>query len=418
VSGADTSGEMAVLRASARRLATYGVTGPSIDGWTAVPAEAVAPVAVSARTPGCVLRWATTAGGGPPGVGSSLTVYGPRGEVVQVAADVTADAAERAAALLDRPGAGALLHRALTVDWPAYEAPARVGDVCRALGVPLALLTVDSTEDTSPAPAGVDVGLVLGRLDPGVAAAQSALTGQSGWIVPQAEGWYLRIWDREGARHPLPAIALTLSQGHRDRFALAVWWTGGPAAPGRRAGLLVARAGRAVAAHEWSPRFDLGLGHTAGAGRTLAATFGVPGRALDVTAALRRDASDPLGALVDLLTRLRVPTSAVGLGEAELVELARSTAGAVHSPRLSPLRAVVHAIQQAPATTVVERAARERPAWYRVANAGLAVVMALATVVLYLNWRWGTVAVGWVALAAATTVGLVLAVRPRRRRRR
>jgi hypothetical protein len=411
----DPLGELAVLRASGRRLATYGVTGPSIDGWTAVPAEAVAPLALTTRAPGCVLRWVATT------VEPSLTVYGPGGEVVQLAGDAAPDAAERAAALLDRSGAGPVLHRAFTVDWPGYETPARVGDVCRVLGIPLGLLALDSTEDTTPVPAGPDVGFVLGRLDPDAAAAQSALTGQAAWIVPLPRGWYLRVGDGQPTHHPLPATALSLSQGHRDRFALAVWWTGGPVEaggrdPGRRAGLLLSRAGRAVAAHEWSPRFDLGLGHTAGAGRTLATAFGVPERTLDVTAALRRDASDPVGALVDLLTLLRVPTFPIGLGQAELVDVARSTAGAVHAPRLSPLRAVVHAIGEAPVTTAVERAARERPPWYRVANAVLATVLALATVVLTVNWRWGTIEWTWVALSAATTVGFALAARPRHRR--
>ena len=46
-------------------------------------------------------------------------------------------------------------------------------------------------------------------------------------------------------------------------------------------------------------------------------------------------------------------------------------------------------------------------------NAVIAAVMAFATFVLYLNWRWGSVEWWWVALGAATTVGYALAVRAR-----
>jgi hypothetical protein len=210
---------------------------------------------------------------------------------------------------------------------------------------------------------------------------------------------------------------MTLSQAHRDAFALAVWWSV-VGSRSVRAGLFLSRSGRAVTAHEWSPRVDLGIEHTASAGRALAAAFHVPERALDVTSVLRRDAADPVRALTDLLTLLRVPTTPVGLDQDELLGTARSTPGALHAPRLSPLRAIVHAVQQAPATNVVERAARERPRWYRVLNGLIAAAMAFLTSVLYLNWRWGTIAGWWVMLAAVTTVGYALAARPRRRRRR
>jgi hypothetical protein len=206
-------------------------------------------------------------------------------------------------------------------------------------------------------------------------------------------------------------VAIGLSEGHRDGFALAVWWSGT-----RRAGLLLSRSGRAVAAHEWS-RVDLGLDHTAAAGRVLAATFHVPERALDVTSVLRRDATDPAGALVDLLTLLRVPTPLVGLEQDRLVDAARSVPGAVHAPRLSTLRAIVHAVQQTPATNVVDRAARERPRWYRVVNGLVAVVMGLATFVLYLNWRWDVLSGWWVVLGAVTTLVYAVGTRPPRRRR-
>jgi hypothetical protein len=229
---------------------------------------------------------------------------------------------------------------------------------------------------------------------------------------------------------------MSLSQGHPDGFALAVWWSGPPPAGsasspsvastslvprsdvGSRAGLFLARSGRAVTAHEWSPRVDLGIEHTASAGRALAAAFHVPERALDVTSLLRRDAADPVLALTDLLTLLRVPTMPIGLDQDGLLGTARSVPGAVQAPRLSPLRSIVHAIQQAPATNVVDRAARERPRWYRVVNALIAAVMVFLTFVLYLNWRWGAIAGWWVVLGAATTVGYALAARPRRHRRR
>jgi hypothetical protein len=425
------AGELAVLRASGHRLAAYGIAGPSMGGWTTVPAESLAPLALTTRTPGCVLRW-------PPGpdatlpdatlpdatlldvTGPSVTVYGAGGEVVQLDGEATAELAERAATLLGEPGAGPVLHRALTVDSPFYEAPDRVGDVCRAVGVPLDLLVPDSTVD--PARSDVvraDVGFVLLRLGAAAAAVQSPLTRQSAWIMPAGRSWCLQVWDGQPPRQPLPATAMTLSLAHRDGFALAVWWSppSGVEGPGR-AGLFLSRSGRAVAAHEWSPRFDLGIDHTASAGRALAAAFGVPERALDVTSVLRRDAADPVRALIDLLTLLRVPTAGVGSDQHELVATARATPDAVHAPRLSPLRAMVHAVRQAPATNIVDRAARERPRWYRVLNALIAAAMAFLTFVLYLNWRWDTIAGWWVVLGAATTVGYVLAARPRGRRRR
>jgi hypothetical protein len=179
--------------------------------------------------------------------------------------------------------------------------------------------------------------------------------------------------------------------------------------------VFLSRSGRAVTAHEWS-RVDLGIAHTAAAARALAAAFHVPERALDVTSVLRRDAAEPVRALVDLLTLLRVPTVPVGLDQDRLVEVARSAPGAGPAPRLSPLRAIVHAVQQAPVTNVVDRAARERPRWYRVLNGLIAAAMAFFTFVLYLNWRWDAIAGWWVLLGAATTVGYALgARRPRRR---
>jgi hypothetical protein len=233
----------------------------------------------------------------------------------------------------------------------------------------------------------------------------------------------MQVWDGQPPRQPLPAAAMTLSQAHRDGFALAIWWSAPSAegerrGPGARAGLFLSRSGRAATAHEWSPRVDLGIEHTASAGRALAAAFHVPERALDVTSVLRRDAADPIRALTDVLTLLRIPTVPVGLDQNGLIEMARSTPGARPAPRLSPLRAIVHAVQQDPATNFVDRAARERPRWYRVLNGFIAVAMAFLTFVLYLNWRWGTIAGWWVVLGAATTVGYALAARPRRRRRR
>jgi hypothetical protein len=115
---------------------------------------------------------------------------------------------------------------------------------------------------------------------------------------------------------------------------------------------------------------------------------------------------------------LRVPADLVGLGQAELVAAARSAPGARHVPRLSPLRAVAHALRETPADTVVDRAVRERPTWYRVLNAIIAVLMAFFTFVLYLNWHWDTISGWWVALGAVTTLGYAVSVHPRRRRPR
>lgn len=406
------AGDVAVLRASVHRLAAYGVTGASLEGWTAVPEDALAGLALTVRTPGCLIRWDPP----PSEVESpSVTVFGAAGEVVRLAGDATPELAERAADLLGQPGAGAVLHRALTVDAPFYDASARVGDVCRAVGVPLALVAGTSTEDsaaTGSAPA--DVGFVLLRRDAATAAAESPLTRQSAWIVPLGQGWSLQVWDGQPPRHPLPSAAMSLSQGG---FALAVWWGRPPAdvSVAVRAGFLLARSGRAVAAHEWSTRIDLGIGHTAATARALTAAFGVPDRSLDVTAVLRRKVRDPLDALLELLALLRVPAVAVGLGQEDLVQMARSAPGAVHAARLSKLCTVLRALGE-PAT-VVDRAARERPPWYRVVNAVIAVVMAFATFVLYVNWRWGTVEWWWVAVGAATTVGFAATARPVRRRR-
>ena len=264
-----------------------------------------------------------------------------------------------------------MLHRALTVDSPFYDASARVGDVCRAVGVPLALLAGSSTEDVmASGPVSADVGFVLLRLDPATAAAESPLTRQSAWIVPMGRGWCLQVWDGQPPRHPLPAAAMSLSQGHRDGFALAVWWARPPAEaaapadiatagsarlaprsesamapPVVRAGFLFARSGRAVAAHEWSTRVDLGVGHTAATAGSSRPRSGNRTAALDITAVLRRrvsvpeptservparvaDKGDPMGALLDLLTLLRVPEGPVGLDQEDLVEMARSAPGA------------------------------------------------------------------------------------------
>jgi len=411
--------ELAVLRASGPRLAPYGIVGPSLGGWTAVPAESLPPLALTIRTPGCVLRWPAA----PDVTAPTITVYGAGGEVVELDRDATAESAERAAVLLGAPGAGRLLHRALTVESPFYDAPERLGDVCRAVGVPLDLLSQGSTvDDAGSAEVSADVGFVLVRLDAAVAAVESPLTRQSAWIVPMGRGWCMQVWDGQAPRQPLPAAAMNLSQGHRDGFALAVWWSGPPPGPGSvvgsRAGLFLSRSGRAVTAHEWSPRVHLGIEHTAAAGRALAAAFHVPERTLDVTSVLRRDAADPVLALTDLLTLLRVPTMPVGLDQHRLVDTARSTPGAVHAPRLSPLRAIIHAVQQAPAANVIDRAARERPRWYRFVNGLIAAAMAFLTLVLYVNWRWDAIGGWWVLLGAATTVGYALAARSRRRGRR
>jgi hypothetical protein len=397
--------QLACLRASGHRLAPYGVAGPSRDGWTAVPVDTLAALALRSHSPGCAIDCADEL---------TVTVFGPDGEVVWLDAVAGADAAARAAALLGQPRAGDLVHRALTVEFEYYDTAARVADVCRAVGIPVALLdpdsTVDSTLDASVPDVVPDVGFVLVRLDIASAVAEAPLARQSAWLAPMGPAWTIHVWDGEPPRHPLPAAAIGFSQGHRDGPALALWWASD------RAGFLLATAGRAVCAHEWSRRLDLGIDHTAGAGRSLAAAFRVAERALDVTAVLRREPSDPVRALVDLLRLLDVPTELVGRTSPELIEAVRSARGAVHAPRLSPLRSVAHAMREAPATNLVDRAVRERPWWYRIVNAVVAVLMALLTFALYLSWHHGTVAGWWVALSAATTVSYAVAVRPARRR--
>jgi len=392
---------LSVLWASGHRLAGYGVTGRSMDGWTVVPAEALAELARRCRRPGCAID-----------DGPAVTVVGPDGDAVRLDGAATLPDAARAATLLGQPDAAGLVHRALSVDSPFYDEPARVVDVCRAVGIPAALLAPDeSTMDGPAVDATADVGFVLLRLDATTAAAEAPLARHSAWVLPMGRGWALHVWDGQAPRQPLPDTAIGFSHG-ANRFALAVWWAAD------RAGFLFARSGRAVSAHEWSPRVDLGVGHTAEAGRTLSSAFRVPDRALDVTSALRRSPARPVEALVELLTLLGVPTDLVGRTGEELIEAARSAPGAVHTPRLSPLRAVAHALRETPADTAVDRAMRERPAWYRLLNAAVASVMAFLTVVLFVNWRWGSIEWWWVALSAATTLSYAAAVRPGRRRRR
>jgi hypothetical protein len=68
------AGEFSVLRASVHRLAAYGVTGASMEGWTAVPEDALAALALIFRTPGCLIRWDKSPRSAEPDIAPSVAV--------------------------------------------------------------------------------------------------------------------------------------------------------------------------------------------------------------------------------------------------------------------------------------------------------------------------------------------------------
>ncbi|GEM_PF-1621465 len=65
----------------------------------------------------------------------------------------------------------------------------------------------------------------------------------------------------------------------------------------------------------------------------------------------------------------------------------------------------------------IARVGRDRPLWYRLLNGVAAVVFALATAVLYVNWQWGTVELWWVIVGAVVTLWCAWDARPARRRK-
>ncbi|HEX6871415.1 MAG TPA: insulinase family protein [Micromonosporaceae bacterium] len=69
------------------------------------------------------------------------------------------------------------------------------------------------------------------------------------------------------------------------------------------------------------------------------------------------------------------------------------------------------------AVDAVARVGRERPGWYRLLNALGAVILTLATVVLYLGWRAGSENGWWVISSAVFALWCAWDARPARRRR-
>jgi len=64
----------------------------------------------------------------------------------------------------------------------------------------------------------------------------------------------------------------------------------------------------------------------------------------------------------------------------------------------------------------IARLGRGRPVWYRLLNGVGAVLFALSTAVLYINWRHGTVELWWVIVGVAVTLWCAWDARPARRR--
>jgi hypothetical protein len=391
---------LVLVRASDYHLERAGVpAGRSLDGWSQVYGDPAA-AAAAARSPALVIE-----------DGPTLTIYAPDGSVAgPLDGSSGPDELRRVASLTGlagEPGAAEVLRAALA---PHGDPELRLADLCRTLGVPLDLVFATGEADAAAAPVpGADVGVVLMRSPVPAVAASAPLTRQSAWAVPLGPQWTWLTWDGDGAPAPLPAVAATLSSGEREP-ALAYWWSP------HRGGFVLAVKGHVVAAHEWGAGVPVDVEATGPAAGALSREFRVSDQRLAIVALLRRD-DPPADLLIELLGLLRIPTDLVGLGWPAVVDRAAGTPDAVHTPRLSTIQAIGHAVRERPPSGPLDRVLRERPLWYRVLNLVVGITMALSTVVLFVARAAGaSISVWWLVTGVVTTALFLRDARPRRKR--
>ncbi|NES14753.1 MULTISPECIES: hypothetical protein [Micromonospora] len=397
--------EIRVIHATAYRIAALAHAVPASlraqsNGWSRVDAD-MAALSVTTRAASFLLR--------VDDVGTlSLLVHGPDGGATGPldAASTEAELAQ-AVGIFGLPDGAGVLRQALAPAASArYDTAARLADVCRALGAPLELLTVDPTDPQREPekPAQPEAGVVLVYAPVAVAAAAGPLALQSAWTVPLGTQWSMHVWDGDG--QPTAPVHAAEALGDAGRVTLAYWWSA------RTAGVLLTRDGRVAGAHEWGSAVVATPESTARLGRALAEEFRLPEQVLAVITLLRRTDLAPSDTLAALCMLLRLPAEIVGLTAEELARWAASVPGAVHTEKLPVMAAVVHSVREAPPDTVLDELSARRPGWYRLANGVVAAVMAAATALLALLWRQEVASGWWVLLGVATTVSYAWGLRP------
>ncbi|WP_329106965.1 hypothetical protein OG792_02520 [Micromonospora sp. NBC_01699] len=407
-----------VVRASAYRLGALADAAPATplaeaDGWTRLRSSGadgegtdLAALSVAARTPACRLR---VDGDG----GLRLSAYGPDGGSVGPLDGTCAESdALAVAALFGLPDGAAVLHRALTSPSTGYHPTARLADACRALGLPLELLTPAGSAPVTAraaAPAQPEVGVVLMYAPARVAAADAPLTTQSAWTVPVDESRSLHLWDGRGQRASLALAAEVLAD---KRWAtLAYWWSE------RTAGFVLTRRNRVAGAHEWGGGAPVTPEATARAGRQLAEEFGIPEQALTVTALLRRTDLVPVAALTELGELIGVPVDVIGRGAGELADWAATVPGAVRTERMGFAAAVVHSVREYSAKPPKADPYHPRPRWQRILSGVRLLVFVPILALGVAGWLRGEVSGWWVLLGVVLTADAAWGLRPGRRSR-
>jgi hypothetical protein len=403
------AGEIQVVRATPYRIATLAADVPasilaSAHGWSRVEGDITA-LSVATGTAGCVLRSSDDGA-------LSVLVHMPDGTAV---GPLDADSAQlelaRAVEVFGLPDGATVLHRALTATSPWYDPPTRLADACRALGVPLQLVTAAGPAPPAPVQTAaiLEVGVVLVHATVTAAAADAPLTGHAAWTVPLGDQWSLHAWD--GSDEPPSLIDAAVALAGKQRTTLAYWWSG------RTAGFLLTRRNRVAAAHEWGGEAPKTAESIALAGEALAEEFRLPGQAPTVAALLRDTDRTPEEALAALCQLLRLPAEVVGRTYEDLAVWAVGVPGAVHTDRLGFASAVAHAVREAPPSNVFDDLSKRRPMWYRLVNGLVAVVMGLSTALLALLWHWHMMSGWWVLGGIFTTLSYAWGLRPGRQKK-
>jgi hypothetical protein len=404
--GALASAEPAPILTEASGWSRLDVDG-SVDGSAGGPARTdLGALSVAARAPACLLNVDDDGG-------LRLFAYGPDGSFIGPL-DATSAGADvlSAVRLFGLPDGAAVLHRALTSESSSYDVATRVADACRALGLPLELLTPTGPDPVTVigAPPGQpEVGVVLVYAPAVAAAADAPLTRQSAWTVPVDGLRSLHLWDGRGEPINLTMAAEVLAE--RRRPTLAYWWSE------RTAGFLLTRRNRVAGAHEWGGSAPVTPEGTASTGRQLADQFGVPEQALTVIALLRRTDRAPMEALTELGRLLDVPVDIVGWSAAELTDWAASVPGAVRTERLGFAAAVAHSVREDSVKPVRGAHYQHRPAWRRLLNGLLLLVSGPFTVFFVVSWIRGEGSGWWVLLGLLLTTEAASGIRPGRRSR-
>ncbi|WP_326561179.1 hypothetical protein [Micromonospora sp. NBC_01796] len=412
---AENGETIGAVRATAYRLGALAdassvtVLGEA-DGWTrldVVDGVDLGALSVAARTPACLLRVDDDT------FGLRLSAYGPDGASVGPL-DVTCTESDALSVvtLFGLPDGAAVLHRALTSPSTGYHPPARLADACRAVGLPLELLTPAGSAPVivlGAPPAQPEVGVVLVYASAVNAAAAAPLTTQSAWTVPIDGKRSLHLWDGRGERANLALAAEVLAD--RRWATLAYWWSE------RTAGFVLTRANRVAGAHEWGGSAPVTPEGTARAARQLAEEFGVPEQALTVTALLRRTDLEPMAALTELGDLLGLPADVIGRTAVELADWAASVPGAVRTERLGFAAAVVHSVREHSSKPPREDLYHPRPLWRRLLSGFRLLVFVPILVLVVAGWLRGDVSGWWVLLGLALTADAAWGVRPGRRSR-